>query len=96
MVSYFQQPNHVGKVLWYRAFLPAKCVGANVIITAGASEFLLAPAWLPHSKYGGSRQGRGAFISTLDGFLCLCYFLFTMTSVSFACNRCFMYSSTLT
>ena len=41
MVSYFQQPNHVGKVLWYRAFLPAKCVGANVIITAGASEFLL-------------------------------------------------------
>ena len=72
MVSYFQQPNHVGKVLWYRAFLPAKCVGANVIITAGASEFLLAPAWLPHSKYGGSRQGRGAFISTLDGFLCLC------------------------
>ena len=35
-------------------------------MAAGASGFQLAPAWLPHSKDGGSRQGRGAFISTLD------------------------------
>lgn len=69
MISYFQQPNHVGKAPWYRAFLPAKCVGTSVIIAAGTSGFLLAPAWLLHSKDGGSRQGRGAFISTLDGFL---------------------------
>ena len=27
----------------------------------GASGFLLAPAWLPHSKDEGSRQGREVF-----------------------------------
>lgn len=81
------------KSLWYRAFLTSKCVGTNVIITAGASRNLLAPAWLPRNKGEGSFQGRGAFIATLDGFLCLCYFLTTMASTNFACKRCFMYSS---
>lgn len=41
MVWYFQQPNHARNAQQYRAFLPSKCVGTNVIITAGSSEFLL-------------------------------------------------------
>lgn len=37
------------------------------------------------------RQGQGVFISTLD----VCYFLFTMASVSFAYKKCFMCSSAM-
>ena len=65
MSGYSWLPIHTVKALCYRYFSPSKCVDINTIIAAGASGFLLAPAWLPRSKDGGSRQGREAFILTL-------------------------------
>ncbi len=35
---------------WHRAFSPSKCVDTNTMISASASGFLLAPAWLQRRR----------------------------------------------